>query len=870
MYSAYEERNTQLDSTTGIYYKESSTIERMAAKCYNELIYKHLEKPSMQKHILTIALILMPLSVHAASLQADDSVAGLGTAIDITKLDKSQSIDVVITPPFGPEMITTVKADATGSAQVQLPGRETEVAGRYHVTLEDGGVLLEPAVSFEILPDAMSNASTTMQLTSDYVAADGTDSLEITVIVRDRYGNPLSGRPIKLVSSRSADRIESATQETDERGEQRFTLTTREPGNVVLRALDLISGALLPKELIATAGSSLQAVGGSFPQQVAMYQGNNYAQGYNDDRFYPSAPQSTLGANLLGSSFRAQAGIEFGLVDHFEINTPSALGVNEDTTIVITAVDRAGNRVEDYTGLVLLDSTDAMAYLPVSGEIKFLPRHLGQVQLTLGLRFRSAGDHVLRARDSQNTDAEGRAYIEVTGGKSAAQGAKLIKITSPEVGALFNVSQITVTGIADPFVNLNVTGGVEIVEGSTEIDGTFTIDIELDPEATEHTISVQDDAGLMRSGEFIVNTDTTPPVVKTITFTPENPVEGTNVLLVVETEPDVTMIEMEFNGVTGPIEPTRNKPGTFQTLLNAPAAGSYPTIIRVMDPAGNTGKSSTTLQVALKGLPQVNGLLAQAEMNAVTLQWDAIETEEVDAYRIYVGETPEEFGFSLETNYATTAAQIAGLRPGTDYYFTVTALQGERESEIKSNVVRVTVLGVRLDVLPGDSSIALDWSSLQTNTTLSSFILEFGVEADTYTEQRFLNGELRNYTLRDLINGVQYYLKLTPVSITGEKIEDLASSAESLPSSAIAGFRPQPADPAPFTVGANIRGPRTVAPGNLHSGAPQLSEDGLPLYVWFVLAVFGAIGMVMYLDRRKKMQTTVFLQSMEKQYKRVN
>ncbi|MDA1208706.1 MAG: Ig-like domain-containing protein [bacterium] len=822
----------------------------------------------MQKHILPIALaitILMPLHVHAASIRADDSVAGLGTAIDISDLDTNQAVDIVITPPFGPEMITAVQADAMGTAQIQLPGRETEVAGKYKVTIEDGEVQLEAVTTFEILPDAMSSASTTMQLASDYVAADGSDQLEVIIIVRDRYGNPLARRPIKLISSRSADRIESASHETDSRGEQRFELTTHEPGNVVLRALDLISGTILPKELIATAGSSLQAVGGSMPQQVAMYGSN-----YNDDRFFPSAPFSTLGANLLGNSFRAQTSVEFGLVDHFEINTPSELSVNEDATIVITAVDRAGNRVEDYTGLVLLDSTDPMAYLPVSGEIKFLPRHLGQVQLTLGLRFRSAGDHVLRARDSQNTDAEGRSYIEVTGGQSAAQGAKLIKITSPEEGILLNVSRVTVTGIADPFVNLNITGGLETVEGDTEIDGTFSIDVELDPNATEHILSVQDDSGLMISGDFTILTDVTAPVIESIIFTPENPIEGSNVLLVVKTEPGTIDIEMEFNGMKGPIEPSANNPGTFQTLLDAPKAGSYPAIIRVVDRAGNISEDSATLQVALKGLPQVQNLVAQAEMNAVTLEWDAIETEEVDAYRIYVGETPEEFGFSLETNYATTAAQVAGLRPGTDYYFTVTALQGERESEIKSDVVRVTVLGVRLDILSGNSSITLDWSSLQTNTSLSSFILEFGVEPDIFTEERFLNGELRNYTLRDLINGVQYYLRLTPVSITGVKIENLASSGEAMPTSAIAGFRPQPAEPAPFTIGGDMTGPRRIAPGNLHSGAPALSEDGLPLYAWWVLGTIGAFGLMIYWDRKKKMQTTVFLQSMEKQYRRVN
>jgi len=65
---------------------------------------------------------------------------------------------------------------------------------------------------------------------------------------------------------------------------------------------------------------------------------------------------------------------------------------------------------------------------------------------------------------------------------------------------------------------------------------------------------------------------------------------------------------------------------------------------------------------------------------------------------------------------------------------------------------------------------------------LASYLLEFGVQGEEFTESRFLNGELREYTLRDLLNAVPYQLRLTPISVTGQKVEDLSATGEGTPS----------------------------------------------------------------------------------------
>ncbi|PIQ76758.1 hypothetical protein COU78_04160 [Candidatus Peregrinibacteria bacterium CG10_big_fil_rev_8_21_14_0_10_49_24] len=799
--------------------------------------------------VITALFLALPFSAAAASISADDSVAGLGTDIDIAGFPANTSVHVVVSPPLGAEILLPVQTDTSGAGSVQLKGRDTEVAGIYTITIEKSGIAYEGTAHFEVLPDSLSTQNSSIQVSSDTIQPTGTDKLTVAVIIRDTYGNPLPNRPLKLISSRAADRISSMESETDESGEQLFSLTTKEQGILHLRAIDLLSGTLIDAEADVQAGTPSNAVGGPLPTV-------NSVRGRQLFR---------AGSNFVGD-VTGNGGSSFGLIDHFELFAPRELEINEDTTIKITAVDRNGNRVEDYTGLALISSTDPMAFLPVGGEVRFEPRNLGQKVLTLGLRFRTADEHILYVEDSENPEIFGQAYVTVTGGYGSAPGSKVIQILSPEIGTVFNVPQITITGVTEPFVNLIVSGGKEDVRGETDIEGRFAITITLDSESgkQDHMLRVRDEFGQLDSGEFSVVLDNIPPQFESVEFSPSNPTEGTNVLLVVKSEPDLPVISADIAGAQVSLDPVPGQPGMYQYLFVAPVAGAYQPIISVADSAGNTAQFTSSLVSELEGLPKVTNIQATGEANAVTLQWDPISTEPIDAYRIYVGETATRFDFNLDTNFTTTAAQVAGLIPGKEYFFSVTALQGERESQ-EFDVVSALVKGLLLDVSPQHSGLLIDWSSIVTDTPLSSFILEFGVEPDTFTEKRILNGELRNYTLRDLINGVTYFLKLTPVDITGQLVEDLAATAEGIPTGE--GFAVTPGDTVPFDTRIRTVN-RSAAPPDMNRNAPHTVPSGLPTVGWWALVTLAAGGLMFYWQRKRKLQATVaFFREMESRYK---
>ncbi|MCK5017587.1 MAG: fibronectin type III domain-containing protein, partial [Candidatus Peribacteraceae bacterium] len=502
------------------------------------------------------------------------------------------------------------------------------------------------------------------------------------------------------------------------------------------------------------------------------------------------------------------------------------------------------------------------------GVIPFRAQDFGEKQLTLGLRFRSPDQHYLHAEDSENSNIFGETSIKVGSGSSGEHEIKMIKIDSPKDKELINNPVVIIEGTSEPFVNLYVTGGKERFTGDTDINGDFSLKVELDSTLVDHTIRVQDDSGYLDSGNIQLKLDMQPPEIGEINFLPENPEEDTDVLLVAKIlSDDISDIYLELQDETFNLEQVSDQPEKYQTLLKVPSAGINEAIIHAIDNAGNESTKSITLISKLRGLPRVTGVTANTEDNTVTLQWKAITDEVIEAYRIYVGESPEEYIFSLDTNYATTAAQVAGLKPGTQYYFTVTAIQGDRESTEKSEVIKATIQGLRLEVGGGKNSLVLDWSNMSSSTPLSSFILEYGVEPNTFTEKRVLSGEARHTIIRDLLNGVTYFIKISPVSVGGTIIEEMIAKGEGAPVTTAAGFEPTNADSVPFEIGYTQQG-NVTPPPNLHQAAPTTTSTGLPNFVIWILIFVSGILFVIWRKRRKNTtEALAFLQAMDSRYR---
>jgi len=799
------------------------------------------------------ALLALPTSAHALTIDAMDTVAGLATEIVVSEAVPGEKLILSIESPLGDAFTHTLNIDTEGVAHTWIAGSDLEVAGKYQ--LHSGNT----ASSLEVHPDSIDTRQSYIDVPTKHTEIG--DEILVTVILVDRFGNPLSGRMAELISSRPSDLIHAVSRETNSYGEQEFIVRASTQGIITLRAMDIISAQIIEDTVSISAGNMAESIGG--PMQVA------YTAPTTQKRFYSDT--NSLGASLLGQV----AG--FQQLDHFKIQVgdqstsdTQRLRLNEAEDIQITAIDQNGNIFQDYEGTVYMASTDPTAELPKDGVITFGFTNQGVRSFPLVLKFGTAGSHMVIITESPNAapenprDALGYIEVEVVGQQIIKQPDIKVNIYEPKANAIFNETDITVTGNGPAFINLTVTGGVEDVIGETDRDGNFAIPITLDPTKVEHTIVVKDIDGRYESSPRTFGIDVTPPSIQSITFSPENPIEETDVLLVVQTEPGTPTVSAEFDGETYNLTSTDPSSGKYQMLLQAPrGGGTHNVIVNATDAIGNTAEGSASLNVNLRGLPQVQNVIAEAQINAIALRWDPVEErEEIDGYRIYVGTDPNEFLYTLDTDRPTAAATVAGLRPGTTYYFGITALQEGRESEKKSETTSAIVLGLKLETTPGDGSVFIEWSALTADVPLSSFLLEYGVEPDQFTEKRTLNGELRAYTLRDLINGISYYMKLTPITTTGELLEDLSATGQATPIGG--GYTAAPGDPIPngFHGSAGEFDPSPHTPN-----APILDDTGLPAWMLWTILGTSVVLFQLHLRKKKNMQMhSAFMQAMQSRY----
>lgn len=764
--------------------------------------------------ILLAILVLPPQTLTAqdvCSVSAMDTVAGLGTQILLDGCESGATVRMT-TPDGGVRSYQ-------GNGTINVPGADVRRAGEYGVEAGGGSAV------FTVLPDVPDAAMSRLTSTDTHVSANG--SVTVTLSLLDRFGNALSGRPAALLSNRAEDEIVPATVETDEYGEMRWTVRSNTPGQITLTAYDILSGRAM-SDRVTLNGSSSAADYGAYTAAVGQ-------------------------------------GADFGFVDRFSVQIldKEVIRSNEDLSLRITALDTSGNVVEDYTGTVEITSTDTEAVLPGGGLVTFRPAELGRKEIALGMRFRTPGEQTLTVADQSDPAVRGSISINVE--RLSGDGNGDIEILDPPDGTRVGDPTILLQGRGPSFVNLRVKGGAEEVSGSTDAEGVFRIEVPLNPAQTDHTLFVVSDNGRYESRAHHLVFDTGAPDIESITFDPEEGQATMDATITVVSEPGLASVTAEIGSKS--VTLAESASGTYAATFTAPASGVYDAKVTVTDGAGNEATMLAKWTVEGKGMPTVQGVAAQGRPNAVLVTWQPVDDEDLAQYRVYIGTSAQNYEYGLDTGSPVTSALVNGLTPGVTYTITVTALgkDGEESTE-KSVPVTATPLGMSLRVMPGNESLLMEWQP-PANTPLATYILEYGVDAGAYSERRKISGDLRVYTIRDLLNGVTYELKLTPVTITGQRIEELATVAHGTPSGE--GFGLGPADPAPI-------GPVIVDPEDpLHSGAPiqpprnlpSTPDSGIPSFViWSVIFGAAVLGIGVYKYRRQRRLLMKFMSAMDREY----
>lgn len=817
---------------------------------------EHTYKQLLTKLLIGSVLSCAPLAAQALTYKTQPAIAGISTDIQLTNLPSNEAGTLYVLPPFGQEQGFNFTTDSNGSALVRLSSATVQDAGSYQLAVETQQESNYEGYTLQVSPSSFSAQQSSISTNTASLQPNSSSKALVAVIARDELGNVLSNRPFKLVTSRPGDQITAVSNETDATGQQFFEVRTSAPGTMTIQAIDLITGDTIVSTASIQVGA-LNAYGGpstpTYTQQSATLS--------------QTKPSPFVGSLLNGRTLYGQV-TSFSQVDRFEFEVVSSMKTNQAENLAITAVDASGNRVEDYEGTVLLSSTDPQAILPSFGEIRFEPQDLGRKQTFLALSFSTPGTHLLYGEDSSDASIFGQVQITAEGRSTTVIPTETITVFNPIPDTIISSNKVTVEGRSSPFINIIITGGQKELRSETNAEGRFSVEVPLSTNETTHTLQVRSESGNAVSNEIVVKTDTTAPVISGLSFEPVQAVVGENVLVTAEvTDDGAGLASVTLLRNSQPVEMVNTKENTYEYVFVPDQAGDIRFEVIAEDKADNNEVVIGITNIKRKPVGTVTGLSGEIEETTALLTWQPLQETGVTGYRIYIGESKDGFDYQLETTLSE--AKINGLQPGQMYRFAITALIGERESEQQSKVLTLEAPNTVLEVTPADSSLLLEWQTPLQNTTIANFRLRYGVQADNLIGQIMINGDLRRYQLTDLINGTLYYLELTPITVTGEVLNDVRSVAEGIPSGD--GLKPGAPDPVPASIlGKGFgkgKGPTNPPPPGNIIDVPEQAETGLSSLISIIGVVMSALFAIFWWTKRqKRKQHELFFAHMQQQY----
>jgi hypothetical protein len=87
------------------------------------------------------------------------------------------------------------------------------------------------------------------------------------------------------------------------------------------------------------------------------------------------------------------------------VTTPS-VRADEATDITVRAVNREGQVVTSYRGIIVITTTDTKATVPYTDGYKFKPEDNGSKTFSKGITFKNIGTQTITVFDADNDNRE--------------------------------------------------------------------------------------------------------------------------------------------------------------------------------------------------------------------------------------------------------------------------------------------------------------------------------------------------------------------------------------------------------------------------------------------------------------------------------
>lgn len=480
-------------------------------------------------------------------------------------------VEFLITKPNASEIKLRARTNDFGFAEAELFGYNTKMAGSYKVqakkTTEMG---YGSQTIFKVYPDALSITQSQIKADKNSVSANGAEKVYVTVVLNDKYLNPIQGHQVKIISSRAEDEIKLISEATSNaQGRSVFEISSRYPGVSVYSAWDVNLGKDLSERIKVVFFEPVKSL---WPRGGDFLQGNLLA--------------------LENAESTTQNGGVAGPVHHFDILIPDEVVSGEASTIKVTAKDVDNNVAKNYVGTILFATPDdENSTLPAEdGEFTFTDQDQGEFTFNLALTLTKLGSQTIQVFDKEDWDILGEKRVEVVSkdsGSTQTLSTSNLKITTPSEGAEFSSRTVSVLGKAEAYQDIKIfDNDVKIGETQSDSEGMFTF-VAQSLSDGRHSLYVK--GGENVSGNVNITIDATPPLIDMVEISPKGELErDSTYTLKVFSEPNLVVANFLISGVTEILYPSTQTTGLYEATLKAPSVGGeYPIDIILTDVLGN-------------------------------------------------------------------------------------------------------------------------------------------------------------------------------------------------------------------------------------------------------------------------------------------
>lgn len=623
----------------------------------------------------SVASTVIPVEAYGM-----DTIAGSPVVLRTSKIQAGLPVTFVVTQPNNQQIQIEGVSDSSGVAYAKLSDYYTKAAGAYSVAVAVNSSYQNRANSFTILPEKLSMINSEL-LPRDQVIHVGSEVANLTVKLKDDFSNSISGHIVKLISSAENDNVvyQNGSNVSDKNGEVHFRVNPGVSGLVSYSLYDLTADQVLnSRSKIVYFDSSNQVFNKQGSVKLAAY---------------PTRHGALASAAFSGSN----EGNAAGPVDHFEVqDVPAVITSEQSVTLKITAYDSSGQPVSNYAGTVRFSVDGANSgFATLPNDYTYSIQDQGSHVFSLAFNFKQPGVYNLKITDLSNVAILGTKSITVTAatGSNSSSGQSGITLTNPAAGAYSSNLQV-VTGTAPVGVKLKIfDNNAEIASIVADASGKFsyTTGLLADGAHKLYVASVNDIGTVITTSATVDFTISTKAAkISQIVVDPSGVVDpGTMVSAKVYSDDILSKAQLVVAGNVYDL--TKNPAGYYEASFKAPIDfGQYKLAFDFVSELGNESKSEDkVLQVGKVGpggagaKPAiVTGLIVQPADGKVILNWSAPTSlaNQIKNYRIYFGNSPNQLSNAADTFTNATTWYIPNLQNGTQYYFTVAAV------DMKGNV----------------------------------------------------------------------------------------------------------------------------------------------------------------------------------------